>query len=164
MTKRRCTPSDIIKLNPGSSLHLECGSHCSTSDRERTSTERFSWKKYLDISRSGSVTQLPDTPHPLLSVDSVTHEDGGHYVCKCQSSGQECMYNVSGKWNNLLSIRLFQELRIEGREYRMCQCFVLLCVESHMFGMLIIPRIIAQRCLYSLTHLEMVVECLASPE
>ena len=97
MVQRHCTPSDIIKLTPGSSLNLECGSHCPPSDGEGKNVDHassFSWRKHLDT--SGGVTQLADTPEPWLSIESVTHEDGGHYVCKCLPNGPECMYNVSG--------------------------------------------------------------------
>ena len=44
------------------------------------------------------MVQLPNTVDPMLSIESVTQEDGGHYVCKCLPNGPECMYNVSGKY------------------------------------------------------------------
>ena len=97
MAQRRCTPTDIIKVTSGSPLQLECGSHCPGDNIETSSS--FSWRKQLDISDSSSnnMVQLPNTMDPVLSIESVTHEDGGHYVCKCLPNGPECMYNVSGK-------------------------------------------------------------------
>lgn len=112
MAQRHCTPTDIIKVTVGSPLYLECDSHCPApapqgDNAVETSTESsFSWRKLLDINdggrgrgrgSSGSVVKLPDTVDPALSIESVTHEDGGHYVCKCLPNGPECMYNVSGK-------------------------------------------------------------------
>ena len=110
MAQRHCTPTDIIKVAVGSPLYLECGSHCPApapqgNNAVETATEsNFSWRKLLDIDdggrgrgSSGSVVKLPDTVDPALSIESVTHEDGGHYVCKCLPNGPECMYNVSGK-------------------------------------------------------------------
>ncbi len=113
MVQRRCTPTDIIKITVGSPLHLECGSHCPAPQGDNTgpttTTESsFSWRKLLDLSGdddggssrgsggSGAV-KLPNSEDPLLSIESTTHEDGGHYVCKCLPNGPECIYNVSGK-------------------------------------------------------------------
>ena len=114
MARRHCTPTDIIKVTAGSPLHLECGSHCPAPQRENTeqttTTESsFSWRKLLDLSGEdggssrgssgggGGVVKLPDSEDPVLSIESVSHEDGGHYICKCLPNGPECIYNVSGK-------------------------------------------------------------------
>ena len=98
MVQRSCTPTDITKVAMGSSLQLECGNHCPGDNIDTSSN--FSWRKLLDISdgNSSSVVQLPNTVDPMLSIESVTHEDGGHYFCKCLTNGPECMYNVSGKY------------------------------------------------------------------
>ena len=96
----------------GSPLHLECGSHCPAQgenvERTTTTESSFSWRKLLDLSGEdggssrgssggGGVVKLPDSEDPVLSIESVSHEDGGHYVCKCLPNGPECIYNVSGK-------------------------------------------------------------------
>ena len=112
MVQRRCTPTDIIKVTAGSPLHLECGSHCpapqgENTERTTTTESSFSWRKLLDLSGEdggssrgsgigGGVVKLPDSEDPVLNIESITHEDGGHYVCKCLPNGPECIYNVSG--------------------------------------------------------------------
>ena len=130
MAQRPCTPTDIIKVTVGSPLHLECGSHCPTpqgDDAETPPTESsFSWRKLLDISDDGAISRgsgggvvkLPNTEDPGLSIESVTHEDGGHYVCKCLPNGPDCIYNVSGKFRTVTCEYILARLALDAHLHK----------------------------------------------
>ena len=91
----KCVPStlqpscgtELVRVERGSTLNLQCGSYCSESSE-------YTWWKMseqdetrVQLSFSGAV----------VTEDKVTEESGGDYECQCGSSGQICTFYVAGK-------------------------------------------------------------------
>ncbi|CAI8037797.1 hypothetical protein GBAR_LOCUS21129 [Geodia barretti] len=89
----KCVPStlqpscgtELVRVERGSTLNLQCGSYCSESSE-------YTWWKMseqdetrVQLSFSGAV----------VTEDKVTEESGGDYECQCGSSGQICTFYVA---------------------------------------------------------------------
>ena len=63
-----------------------------------------------------------------LKKSTVVNVDGGRYVCKCMPDGQECLFNVSSEYYNILpSFQYYQE-RINAILLVLHTCHVVVAV------------------------------------
>ena len=89
-----CVPStlqsscsaELIQVEHGGTLNLQCGSHCSDDGS-------YTWWRVND--GNGEKIQLSYT-RAVVTENEVTGENGGEYGCKCGSNGQICTFYVTG--------------------------------------------------------------------